>query len=46
MTINLSNPELVDITISDADMKKIHDGETVTLKDKAGSNTFVVHLKA
>ena len=36
----------VDITISDADMKKIHDGETVTLKDKAGSNTFVVHLKA
>lgn len=36
----------IDITISDADMKKIHDGEIVTLKDKAGSNTFVVNVKA
>ena len=36
----------IDITISDSDMKKIHDGETVVLKDKTGTNTFVVNLKA
>ena len=40
-----SNNIEIDITISDADMKKIHDGETVTLKDKTGTNTFVVNLK-
>lgn len=35
----------IDIDISKADMKKIHDGETVTLKDKAGSNSFTVNIK-
>ena len=35
----------IDITINKSDMKKIHDGETVTLKDTNGKNSFTVSFK-
>ena len=36
----------IDINISKEDMKDLHDGKTVVLKDTTGNNTFVVNLKA
>jgi len=36
----------IDVSISKSDMKKLHDGETVELKDTNGHNSFVVNLKA
>tara|TARA_R110002153_G_scaffold50906_2_gene143196 strand:- start:492 stop:977 length:486 start_codon:yes stop_codon:yes gene_type:complete len=36
----------IDITINEPDMKKIHDGETVTFKDTNGKNSFTVSIKA
>ena len=36
----------IDITINESDMKKIHGGETVILKDTNGKNSFTVSLKA
>ena len=36
----------IDVSISKSDMKKLHDGETVTLDDTSGNNTFKVNIKA
>ena len=36
----------VDVNISKSDMKKLHDGEKVVLKDKTGSNTFTITVSA
>ena len=36
----------VDINISKEDMKKLHDGETIELTDKTGSNSFTVKVSA
>ena len=35
----------IDIIVNKSDMKKIHDGETVILKDTNGKNSFTVNLK-
>ena len=36
----------IDVSISKSDMKKLHDGKTIELKDTTGKNSFVVNLKA
>ena len=36
----------IDVKISKEDMEKLHDGETVELKDKTGNNTFTVRVSA
>ena len=36
----------IDVSISKSDMKKLHDGETVTLSDTSGNNNFKVSIKA
>ena len=36
----------IDVSISKSDMKKLHDGETVTLNDTSGNNTFKVNIKS
>ena len=36
----------IDVNISKEDMKDLHDGKTVVLKDTTGNNTFIVNLKA
>ena len=36
----------IELNISKADMKKLHDGEKIELKDKTGSNTFTVTVRA
>ena len=36
----------IELNISKSDMKKLHDGEKVELKDKTGSNTFTVTVSA
>ena len=36
----------IDLNISKSDMKKLHDGEEVVLKDKTGSNSFTVKVTA
>ena len=36
----------IDVSISDADMKRLHDGEVVELKDTTGNNSFVVRIKS
>ena len=36
----------IEVNISKSDMKKLHDGETITLKDTTGNNSFVVKVKA
>ena len=36
----------VDIKITKSDMKKLHDGETIELKDKTGNNTFIAKVSA
>ena len=35
----------IDVQISKSDMKKLHDGETVVLKDQTGTNSFTINLK-
>jgi len=35
----------IDIVINKSDMKKLHDGETLVLKDINGKNSFTVNLK-
>ena len=36
----------IDVSISKSDMKKLQDGETVSLSDTNGNNTFKVNVKA
>jgi len=36
----------IDVKISKEDMERLHDGETVELKDKTGNNTFTVRVSA
>ena len=36
----------IDLKISKSDMEKLHDGETITLKDKTGSNLFTVRVSS
>jgi len=36
----------VELNISKSDMKKLHDGEKVVLKDTTGTNTFTVTVTA
>ena len=36
----------IDLKISKSDMEKLHDGETITLKDKTGSNLFTVKVSS
>ena len=44
--INKASHEIeIDVQISKSDMKKLHDGETVVLKDQTGTNSFTINLK-
>ena len=44
--INKASHEVeIDVQISKSDMKKLHDGETVVLKDQTGTNSFTINLK-
>jgi len=44
--INTASHEVeIDVQISKSDMKKLHDGETVVLKDQTGTNSFTINLK-
>ncbi len=36
----------IELSISKSDMKKLHDGEKVVLKDETGSNSFTVKITA
>ena len=36
----------IDLKISKSDMEKLHDGESITLKDKTGSNLFTVKVSS
>ena len=44
--IKASHSIEVELNISKSDMKKLHDGEKVTLKDTTGSNDFTVTVSA
>ena len=45
--INKASHEIeIDVSISKSDMKKLHDGKSVTLTDTTGTNNFKVNIKA
>ena len=45
--INTASHEVeIDVSISKSDMKKLHDGKTITLSDTTGTNSFKVSIKA